>query len=136
MTNISLTPETFLSKVEGRRECFKLVSGIRSATHMASQGEADLIPVGWTLETYVKKDGSKILFYYCSATGQHFATYFELMRYVNFAQTHGVGIYNLADKSVRRIESQVRERNVAGFEQKAALSLPRKPSSNLNSLDY
>ncbi|MED6133214.1 hypothetical protein PIB30_026406 [Stylosanthes scabra] len=105
---------------------------------MASQSDkTNLIPTGWTLESYVNEDGSKTLFYCCPATGQHFETYFELMRYVKFAQTHGIGIYNLeAAKSVRRIESQETERDLARSEQIASLSLPRKLSSNPNSSNF
>ncbi|XP_050143460.1 uncharacterized protein LOC126619202 [Malus sylvestris] len=47
------------------------------------------IPEGWEL----KDEGSKTSHYLCPATGQHFSTYEDLMRYVNYAKENKLSIY-------------------------------------------
>ncbi|KAI5345481.1 PREDICTED: LOC110268692 [Prunus dulcis] len=51
------------------------------------------IPDGWKFKSEVRKDGSTSSCYWCPATGQHFFTYEDLMRYVNYAKEAKLSIY-------------------------------------------
>ncbi|XP_021817030.1 uncharacterized protein LOC110759284 [Prunus avium] len=51
------------------------------------------IPAGWKFKSEVGKDGSTSSCYWCPATGQHFFTYEDLMRYVNYAKEAKLSIY-------------------------------------------
>lgn len=51
------------------------------------------IPDGWKFKSEVRKDGSTSSCYWCPATGQHFFTYEDLMRYVTYAKGAKLSIY-------------------------------------------
>ncbi|KAJ7951104.1 ATPase 10, plasma membrane-type-like protein [Quillaja saponaria] len=59
------------------------------------------IPSGWSFKIVVLKDGSRSPCYYCPETGQHFYSYNELTRYVNYAMEAQLGIYALNYKSLK-----------------------------------
>ncbi|XP_061340189.1 uncharacterized protein LOC133286754 [Gastrolobium bilobum] len=99
---------------------------------MAPKRDARPIPTGWTLETEVQKDGSKLSFYYCPGTGQHFFTYSDLMRYVEYAKNAGVGIYSPSFKSLKRKRSIESDKTNTITATASASTESRKTSSGLS----
>ncbi|TKY63866.1 suppressor protein SRP40 [Spatholobus suberectus] len=89
---------------------------------MEPKTESEPIPTGWTLETEVLSDGSKAPFYYCPYTGQHFYSYSDLMRYVDYAKKAKLGIYAPGMKSLQKKST----------ENDTPVPQPRKTSSTLS----
>ncbi|KAL5061974.1 hypothetical protein RYX36_023711 [Vicia faba] len=100
--------------------------------------EGPTIPTGWSVKSEVQKNGPIKRSYYCPDTGQHFYTYPNLIRYVNYAKRNQVGAYKLCSKSIRKREDEALKKKTSIGRRKtsAALSIRGRPprSSNSDSL--
>ncbi|XP_061997477.1 uncharacterized protein LOC133715123 isoform X1 [Rosa rugosa] len=61
---------------------------------MEDKNSSGPIPDGWDVKTERQKDGSEIPCYWCPRSGQHFYTYKDMMRYVEYAQKNQLSIYS------------------------------------------
>ncbi|CAL5196142.1 unnamed protein product [Lathyrus oleraceus] len=97
--------------------------------------ESLAIPTGWNVKSEVQKNGSIKRSYYCPDTGQHFYTYPNLIRYVNYAKRNQVGVYKLCAKSIRKREDEALKKSTSIGRRKtsAALSIRGRPPRLSNS---